>query len=69
MGFAIDTKFLDLKVKFDKESKQISVDINANDVNSRLQCDSDKKCEKRSIEYQNYLFVGDYKPDKVKKQY
>ena len=82
MGFATDA--LDLKFKFDQESKQISVGIFANNANSfeyvfsiprgvvlrlRRICNSDKKFEKRSIEYQNYLIARDYNPDKVKKQY
>ena len=34
MEVATDTEFLDLKLKFDKESKQISVDVFAKDTNS-----------------------------------
>ena len=30
-------------------------------------CDFDKKFEKHSAEYQNYLIARDYKPGKVKK--
>ena len=32
-------------------------------------CDSDKKFEKRSAEYENYLIARDCKPGKVKKQF
>ena len=32
-------------------------------------CDSDKKFEKHSVEYQNCLIARDYKPGKVKRQF
>ena len=32
-------------------------------------CDSDKRFEKRSKEYQNYFNARDYKPRKVRKQF
>ena len=88
-------EFLGLKIKFDKEIKQIYVDVFTKetysstyvlhstcfpknnvenipkDVALRLRkiCDSDKKFEKRSAEYENYLIARDYKPGKVKKQF
>ena len=94
MEVAADTlELLDLKLKFHKESKQISVDVFAKDTDSftyvlpstcftknnienipkgaalhlRRICDSDKKFEKHSAEYQNYLIARDYKPGKVTK--
>ena len=94
MKVATDTlEFLDLKLKFDKESKQIPVDVFAKDTNSftyvlssmcfpksniesipkgvtlhlRWICYSDKKFEKHSAEYQNYLIARDSKKGKVKK--
>ena len=91
MEVAADTlELLDLKLKFHKESKQISVDVFAKDTDSftyvlpstcfpknnipkgvalhlRRICDFDKKFEKHSAEYQNYLIARDYKPGKVKK--
>ena len=91
MEVAADTlELLDIQLKFDKESKHISVDVFAKDTNSftyvlpstcfpknnvpkgvalhlRRICDFDKKFEKRSAEYQNYLIARDYKPGKVKK--
>ena len=88
-------EFLGLKIKFDKEIKQIYVDVFTKetysstyvlhstcfpknnvenipkDVALRLRkiCDSDKKFEKRSAEYENYLIARDCKPGKVKKQF
>ena len=88
-------EFLGLKIKFDKDIKQIYVDVFTKetysftyvlhstcfpknnvenipkDVALRLRkiCDSDKKFEKRSAEYENYLIARDYKPGKVKKQF
>ena len=61
MEVATDTlEFSDLKLKFDKESKQISVDVFAKENKSfihvphicfRRICDSDEKFEKNSVQY------------------
>ena len=88
-------EFLDFKLKFDIETKHISVDVFFKTTNSftyvllstcfpksstenipkdaalrlRRICDSDKKFNKRSEEYQNYFIARDYMPSKVKKQF
>ena len=88
-------EFLDLGLKYAKESKRISVNIFSKATNSfpyvlrktcfpknnienipkgvalhlRRICDSDSKFEKRSAEYQTYLFARNYKPSKVRKQF
>ena len=87
-------EFLDLKLKFEKEYKCISVEIFVKATNSftyvlpstcflksiienvprcvalRLRgiCDSDDKFEERSVQYQKYLVLRDYKPSNVKKK-